>query len=167
MQVWPAATPPSCKCGAMDLSTALDFLRPRRNGVLATLKRDGMAQQSIISYYVADDGTLRISLTDDRAKTRNMRRDPRVSLLVQAQDAYSYVVVEGTAELMAPAADPHDATVDALVVYYRALRGDHPDWDEYRAAMVADKRLILTIRPDRAYGMDLRTGTSPTGQERG
>ena len=100
-----------------------------------------------------------MSLTDDRAKTRNMRRDPRVSLLVQAQDAYSYVVVEGTAELMAPAADPHDATVDALVVYYRALRGDHPDWDEYRAAMVADKRLILTIRPTRAYGMDLRTGS--------
>jgi len=149
----------------MDLSTALDFLRPKRNGVLATRKRDGMAQQSIISFYVADDDTLRVSLTDDRAKTRNMRRDPRVSLLVQAQDGYSYVVVEGTAELMAPAADPHDATVEALVAYYRTLRGDHPDWDEYRAAMVTDKRLILTIRPTRAYGMDLRTGDSPTGRD--
>jgi len=149
---------------AMELSTALDYLRHRRNGVLATLKRDGLPQQSIITYYVAGDGTLRVSLTDDRAKTRNMRRDPRVSLLVWADDSYSYVVIEGTAELMAPAADPHDATADALVEYYRTLRGDHPDWDEYRAAMVADDRLILTVHPTRAYGMDLRTGVEPTGE---
>lgn len=150
----------------MELSTALDYLRPLRNGVLATLKRDGLPQQSIISYYVADDATLRVSLTDDRAKTRNLRRDPRVSLLVYAKDSYSYVVVEGTAELTAPATDPHDATADALVVYYRTMRGEHPDWDEYRAAMVSDKRLVLTIRPTRAYGMDLRTGVDPTDATR-
>lgn len=147
----------------MELRTAIDYLRPLRNGVLATLKRDGVPQQSIVTYTVGEDDALRISLTDDRAKTRNMRRDPRVSLLVYAKDSYSYVVVEGDAELMAPAADPHDATVDALVSYYRALRGEHPDWDDYRAAMVADRRLILTLRPTRAYGMDLRTATSPAG----
>jgi PPOX class probable F420-dependent enzyme len=146
----------------VELAAALDYLRSQRNGVLATLKRDGRPQMSIVSYYVGDDQALRVSITDDRAKTRNMRRDPRVSLLVPANDLYAYVVVEGEADLLPPAADPHDATADALVAYYANVRGEHPDWDEYRAAMVADKRLILTLRPSRAYGMDIRTGDSPT-----
>ena len=68
---------------------------------------------------------------------------------------YQWVVIEALAELSPVAADPHDTTVDALVAYYRAGQGEHPDWDEYRAAMVADRRLVLTLRPERAYGMGL------------
>ena len=92
-------------------------------------------------------------MTDDRAKTGNLRRDPRASLYVLGDNFCQYVVIEATAELSPVAADPHDATVDALVGYYRAGQGEHPDWEEYRAAMVADKRLLVVLRPERAYGM--------------
>jgi PPOX class probable F420-dependent enzyme len=137
----------------MDLTTALAYLRERRNGVLVTLKSDGRPQSSNIIYVVGDDDVIRVSVTDPRAKTRNMRRDPRVSLHVSADDFWSYVVVEGDADLSPVAADPHDATVDELVELYRAMQGEHDDWDEYRAAMVADQRLVLRLRPTHAYGM--------------
>ena len=104
-------------------------------------------------YVPGDEGMIRISVTDDRAKTKNLRRDPRASLYVLGDNFYQYVVIEAQAELTPVAADPHDATVDALVGYYKAGIGEHPDWDEYRAAMVADKRLLVVLRPERAYGM--------------
>jgi hypothetical protein len=63
------------------------------------------------------------------------------------------VVIEASADLSAVAADPHDATVDALVEYYRLGQGEHPDWEDYRAAMVSDHRLVLTLNPERAYGL--------------
>jgi PPOX class probable F420-dependent enzyme len=137
----------------MDLSAALDYARSRQRGVLATMKRDGRPQLSNIMYHLGDDGLVRISLTDSRAKTRNARRDPRVSLHVTADDFWSYVVLEGDADLLPVAADPHDATVEALVAYYRDLQGEHPDWDDYRAAMVRDGRTLLTFHPTHAYGM--------------
>ncbi len=137
----------------MDPDTGLDFARSRRNGVLITLKRDGRPQSSNIAYVVGEDGLVRISVTEGRAKTRNMRRDPRVSLHVSADDFWSYVVLEGDAELSPVATDPGDATVDELVEYYRLMQGEHPDWDEYRAAMVRDERLVLRIRATHAYGM--------------
>ena len=92
-------------------------------------------------------------MTDGRAKTANLRRDPRASLHVTRDDFYAYAVVEAIAELTPVAAEPDDATVDELVEYYRALAGEHPDWDDYRRAMVADRRLIVRLRPERAYGM--------------
>jgi PPOX class probable F420-dependent enzyme len=137
----------------MDLSTGLDFARSRRNGVLVTLKKDGRPQSSNITYLLGDDGLFRISITDSRAKARNLRRDPRASLHVSADDFWSYVVIEAEAELTPVAAEPDDATVDELVDYYRTMQGEHPDWDEYRAAMVRDGRLILRLHPTRAYGM--------------
>ena len=137
----------------MDLTTALAYLRERRNGVLVTLKSDGRPQSSNIIYVVGDDDVVRVSVTDPRAKTRNLRRDPRVSMHVSADDFWSYVVVEGDADLTPVAADPHDATVDELVELYRAMQGEHDDWDEYRAAMVQDRRLVLRLRPTHAYGM--------------
>ena len=82
-----------------------------------------------------------------------MRRDPRVSVMVHPE-TYKYAVYEGEAELSPVAQSPDDATVDGLVELYRAASGkEHPDWDEYRAAMVADKRLVLRIRVTHAYGM--------------
>ncbi len=137
----------------MELSDALSFVGERHQGVLVTLKRDGRPQLSNISYHLGDDGLIRISITADRAKYANLRRDARASLYVTRADFWAYVVVEGDAELADVAADPHDATVDELVAYYRAVQGEHPDWDEYRRAMVADRRLVVRLRPTHAYGM--------------
>jgi PPOX class probable F420-dependent enzyme len=137
----------------MDLTDALNFIRPRKQGVVVTIRANGRPQLSNILYLLGDDGVIRISVTDDRAKTRNLRRDPRASLYVLGDSFWQYVVVEAEAKLMPVAADPHDATVDALVAYYREAQGEHPDWDEYRASMVADKRLVLMLRPERAYGI--------------
>ena len=123
-------------------------------GVLATLKRDGRPQLSNVSY-TYDDGprVIRVSITDSRAKTANIRRDPRVSLQVSADNGWSYAVVEGIAELTPVATDPQDATVDELVEVFRAIGGEHSDWDEYRAAMVQDGRLVLRIPVERVYGL--------------
>jgi PPOX class probable F420-dependent enzyme len=136
----------------MELDTALGFVGARRNGVLTTLKADGRPQLSNIVYHLGDDGLIRISVTDSRAKTRNLRRDPRVSLHVTTEDFWQYVVVEGTAELTPVASSPDDPTVDELVEYYRGLSGEHGDWDDYRRTMVADGRLIVRLRAVHAYG---------------
>lgn len=119
--------------------------------MLATLKRDGRPQLSNVAYHY-DAGVVRVSVTDDRAKVKNLRRDPRASLHVASADGWRWVVAEGTAELSAVAAAPDDATVDDLVALYRDISGEHPDWAEFRAAMVADKRLLLRLKVDRTYG---------------
>jgi PPOX class probable F420-dependent enzyme len=137
----------------MELTDALAFAAERRNGVLVALKRDGRPQLSNIVYAVGDDGVVRISITADRAKYANLVRDPRISLHISRDDFWGYVVLEGDAELSAVAEDPADATVDELVDLYRALAGEHSNWEEYRAAMVADRRLVVRLRPSRAYGM--------------
>ena len=137
----------------MELDAALDFIRPQQNGVLSTVKRNGRPQLSNITYNLGDDGIVRISVTEGRAKTTNIRRDNRVSLYVSQEDFWAYVVVEADAELSQVSAAPDDATVEELVEYYRALAGEHPDWDDYRRVMVSDRRLIVRLRPTRAYGM--------------
>jgi len=137
----------------MDLSTALDYARAHPNAVLLTLKADGRPQSSNVRQWTDDEGVVHVSLTDSRAKTRNLRRDPRVSVHVVADDFWSYAVLEGEADLSPVATDPADATCDELVAYYRELSGEHPDWDDYRRAMVADERLVLRVRPTYAYGM--------------
>ncbi|WP_333771628.1 PPOX class F420-dependent oxidoreductase [Streptomyces sp. IBSBF 2435] len=131
----------------------LDLLREQRTGVLVTLKRDGRPQLSNAAFTYDDaTRTIRISATDDRAKTRNLRRDPRASFYVGTPDMRTYLVAEGDAELTPVAAQPQDATVEQLIDVYRAIAGEHPDWDEYRAAMVADRRLVISLRAGRAYG---------------
>jgi PPOX class probable F420-dependent enzyme len=136
----------------MDLSDALDRARSQRLGVLTTIKRDGRPQLSNITYSVGDDGVIRISVTDGRAKTKNLRRDPRASLYVGRNDGWAYVVLEGDVTLSAVASAPDDDAVDELVALYRSVQGEHPDWDEYRAAMVVDQRLVARLVPARAYG---------------
>ena len=131
----------------------LDFLAGHHWGVLVTLRRDGRPQLSNVGYaFDPDDGVVRVSVTADRAKTRNLQRDPRVSLHVTSKDFWTWVVVDGTADLPPVAADPKDATVEELVTYYRGISGEHPDWEEYRAAMVRDRRLVVRLRPEHAYG---------------
>ncbi|WP_426573695.1 PPOX class F420-dependent oxidoreductase [Aquihabitans sp. McL0605] len=137
----------------MDIDQALTYAEQHRKGVLLTLKADGRPQASNIMYGVGDDGIIRISVTADRAKAKNARRDPRVSLHITADDFWSYVVIEGDAEVTPTAAAPDDATVDELVALYRSLSGEHDDWDDYRKTMVADGRLVVRIHPTHAYGM--------------
>ncbi|ANW66281.1 PPOX class F420-dependent enzyme [Mycobacterium sp. djl-10] len=123
-------------------------------GVLATIKRDGRPQLSNVSYWFdARAVALQVSVTEPRAKTRNLRRDPRASILVSSDDGWSYAVAEGDAELTAPAADAGDETVEALIALYRNIAGEHPDWDEYRDAMVTDRRVVLTLPIAHLYGM--------------
>jgi PPOX class probable F420-dependent enzyme len=121
-------------------------------GVLVTLKRDGRPQLSNVTY-VFDGERIRVSLTDGRAKTKNLRRDPRASLYVDGPGGRSYVVLEGKAELSPVAADPYDDVVEDLVDYYRTASGEHPDWEEYRRVMVTDKRLVFSMTIDHSYGM--------------
>jgi PPOX class probable F420-dependent enzyme len=136
-----------------ELDAALAFARDHQRGVLVTLKADGRPQLSNIMYAVSDDGVIRISVTADRAKTVNARRDPRVALHVTREDFYAYAVIEGRAELTPVTTEPGDATGLELADLYRAMVGEHEDWDDYFAAMVQDRRLVLRIHPERAYGM--------------
>jgi PPOX class probable F420-dependent enzyme len=145
----------------MTQDTLLELLSDHRGGVLVTLKRDGRPQLSNVSHhYYPDEGIVRISVTDDRAKTRNLRRDPRASYHVSSPDRRAYTVVEGTAELSPVAKDPQDDTVEELIRLYRDVLGEHPDWDDYRASMVRDGRLVVRLKVDRAYGI-------PKGANRG
>jgi PPOX class probable F420-dependent enzyme len=120
----------------MELAESLEFVGARQQGVLATIRANGRPQLSNILYIPGEDGLQRISVTDSRAKTANLRRDPRASLYVVGDTFWQFVVVEATAELSAVAADPHDDTVEQLVAYYRAGRGEeHP------------------LHPEHAYGL--------------
>jgi PPOX class probable F420-dependent enzyme len=123
-------------------------------GVLATIKRDGRPQLSNVSYHF-DPRNLAVqsSITEPRAKTRNLRRDPRASLHVSCDDGWSYAVAEGNAILTPPAASEHDDTVEALIALYRNIAGEHPDWDDYRRAMVDDRRVVMTLPISHLYGM--------------
>jgi PPOX class probable F420-dependent enzyme len=138
----------------VDLDQAVSFARGRSQGALVTIRRDGRPQLSNVIYAMADDGVARISVTEGRAKTKNLRRDRRGCLYVAGESFWQYLVLDGEAELSPPAADPHDAVVGDLVDLYRTIRGeDHPDWDDYRRAMVAEKRVLLRFRPTSAYGL--------------
>ena len=138
----------------MELTDALAFARPRTQGVLATIRATGRPQLSNILYSLGQDDVFRISVTDGRAKTANLRRDNRASLYVLGDSFWQYIVLEGSVDITPVAAAPDDKTVDQLVELYRTLQGkEHPDWDEYRAAMVNDRRVVLALRPERAYGM--------------
>lgn len=130
-----------------------DLLAATNHGALVTLKRDGRPQLSNVGHtYDPATGVIRISVTDGRAKTANLRRDPRASYYVTTPDMGGYLIAEGTAELTPVTAAPDDATADELVEVYREIAGEHPDWAEFRAAMVEDHRLVIRIPVDRTYG---------------
>lgn len=136
-----------------DLDHYLSLLGKRRRGALVTLKADGRPQLSNVDVdYLAESRTIRFSTTADRAKVHNLRRDPRVSLHVTTPDGGAYAVYEGVAELSAVSADRDDAVVEELIELFRGVQGEHPDWDDYRRAMVADRRLVVRFHIDRAYG---------------
>jgi PPOX class probable F420-dependent enzyme len=124
-------------------------------GVLATIKLDGRPQLSNVSYHFdAREVAIQVSITEPRAKTRNLRRDPRASIHVSSDDGWAYAVAEGNAILTPTATTPDDDTVEGLIALYRNIAGrEHPDWDEYRQAMVDDRRVLMTMPISHLYGM--------------
>lgn len=126
---------------------------------LATIRRDGRPQLSQVGYaYDPARDLLRVSVTDTRAKTRNLRRDPRGTVLVHGQGRWQYAVAEVRAELLPITTDPGDASAEELVDLYRTLAGEHPDWDEFRAAMISEARLPLHLHVERVYGIPPQAG---------
>lgn len=151
----------------MILDPNLLALAAERNiGALATMKRDGRPQLSSVSFTLdLVTAVARIAVLDGRAKVHNLRRDPRASLFVTSPDGWTYAVIEGTVELSPVAMEPDDDVVQELVEVFRAIRGeDHPDWDEYRASMVTDRRLVARLRAEHAYGL---ARPQYAGQQRG
>ncbi|MDI2130678.1 PPOX class F420-dependent oxidoreductase [Yinghuangia seranimata] len=129
------------------------LLAESRLGVLATIKADGRPQMSpVMPYYDPETQLLYVSMTEGRAKTANLRRDPRAALEVTSPDGWGWATAEGTATLTGPGTDPDGPEVEALVRYYRLAAGEHPDWEEYRAVMVADRRVLMTMTVDHVYG---------------
>jgi len=137
----------------MDLSAAVEFARSHRQAVLTTIRASGRPQQSNVLYSVGSDGVIRVSITADRAKYANLLRDPWAALHVSTDDFWSYAVIEAATSLSPVAAAPDDATVEELVALYRSLSGEHSDWEDYRAAMVRDRRVVARLTPTRAYGL--------------
>lgn len=138
-------TPKVATARAVDRDTLLQFLRPRHRAVLTTFRRDGAVQSSPVTCGVDAQGRLVIATYPQRAKTRNLRRDPRASLCVLSDDWDGpYVQVDGPAEVL----DVPEA-VEPLVEYFRSISGEHPDWDQYRAAMVRQGKSLLRVTPER------------------
>ena len=137
----------------MDLSTALEFARTTTKSVLTTVRADGRPQLSNVLHVVGDDGVIRVSITTARAKYVNLRRTPWAALHVTSDDFWAYAVLEGDVTLSDVATSPDDPAVEELVAHYRAGVGEHPDWDDFRAAMVRDGRVLVRLQPTRAYGM--------------
>ena len=136
----------------MEIDRALEAARATHQSVLTTLRKDGRPQLSNVLHGVSEDGVIRISTTADRAKYANLRRTPWAALHVNGDSFWSYAVLEADVELSDVATDPGDATVDELVELYRSLSGEHDDWEDYRRAMVRDRRVVVRLRPTRAYG---------------
>lgn len=136
----------------MTLEEALALIAGQRLGVLVTLRGNGRPQTSNVVYAVRDQ-QIRVSLTEGRAKTRNLQRDPRGTLHVSLPDGSAWAAVEGTAELSPVTTTPGDATGQALAELYTAIAGSqHPDWDTYHQAMVDERRLLLTLSVTHGYG---------------
>ena len=130
----------------IDVPTALTFLRANHHAVLATTRSDGKPQLSPIVANVDADGLIAISSRETAVKVKNLRRDPYASLCVISDGFYGeWMQIEGPATILSLP----DA-LEPLVEYYRSLSGEHPDWDEYRAAMKRDERVLIRIRPERA-----------------
>ena len=136
----------------MDIDTAIDWASQRTVGTLITIRSDGRPQSSDVAYWIKD-GTVVVSLTESRAKTRNIAADPRVVLHISEPSTMSYVSLGGVAILSATTTRTDDATSDALVEYFEGVSGKpHPDWAEYRQAMIDERRLTATITIGSAVG---------------
>ncbi|MEU7797937.1 PPOX class F420-dependent oxidoreductase [Micromonospora arborensis] len=139
----------------VDRDALLDFLRPRHRVVLMTTRADGRPQSSPVSAGIDGQGRLVVSTYPERAKVTNIRRDPRVSACVLSDDWDGpWVQIDGTAEVL----DLPEA-LEPLVEYFRSIAGEHPDWDDYRAAMMRQGKSLIRVTID-AWG-PIATGGFP------
>ncbi len=130
-----------------------ELVAAANGGTLATIKRDGRPQLSDVNYTAdREKRIIRVSTRAPLAKVHNLRRDPRVSLHVPAPGGAGYAVAEATASISEVSADEHDAVVEELVEVYRLVQGEHPDWADYRRAMIREQRVILRLTVERLYG---------------
>jgi PPOX class probable F420-dependent enzyme len=130
----------------VDIDDAVKFLGAHHRAVLATFRSDGRPQLSPVAVAADDEGKILISTREPAIKTRNLARDPRASLCVISDGFYGdWIQIDGTAEII----HLPDA-LELLVDYYRRVSGEHPDWEDYRAAMRRDRRVIVRITPERA-----------------
>jgi PPOX class probable F420-dependent enzyme len=141
----------------MEIEKALQAARDTHQSILVTLRSDGRPQLSNVLHVLGEDGVVRVSTTADRAKYANLRRNPWAALHVNGPTFWGYAVLEGDVTLSAEATEPDDPTADELVEVYRSISGEHGDWDDYRAAMVRERRVVVRLTPTRAYGA-LRDG---------
>ncbi len=133
----------------MNKSEALNYLKNNSRAVLTTIKRDGTPQMSLVDYGVDKDGLIRIQSTNPSAKSKNARRDPRVSLSIVGDNWYQYIVVEGTAAFI------DDNPLAALRETYELIAGQpHPDWDEFNQAMIDEQQVVMTVEIERMYPLN-------------
>jgi PPOX class probable F420-dependent enzyme len=131
----------------VDVEAARAFIRRHHRAILAARRSDGSVQMSPVLAGIDGEGRLEISSNDGRAKVVNVRRDPRVSVLVMTEKFFErrWIQVDGTADIVSlPEA------MDMLVDYYRGISGEHPDWDDYRRAMEQDERVMVRVTMERA-----------------
>ncbi len=130
----------------MTIPEALGFIRDHPHGILATTRRDGRPQLSPVLVAVDDDGALLISTREPAAKTRNLRRHPRATLLALSEGFFgAWVTVDGPVTI-----ETLPEALPALEHYYRLVSGEHPDWSDYRAAMARERRVLVRLRADAA-----------------
>jgi PPOX class probable F420-dependent enzyme len=130
---------------AVNAGELLDFIKIRHHAIVMTTRADGRPQASPVTCGVDEEGRIVIATYPERAKIVNARRDPRVSVLFLSDDfGGEWVQVDGAAEVL----DVPEA-VEALVDYYRSIAGEHPNWDEYREAMVEQGKSLLRVTPER------------------
>lgn len=135
----------------------LKLLAESRFGVLATIKPDGRPQLSpVMPFFDRDAGLIYVATSEGKVKTANLRRDPRAVLEVTSPDGWMWAAAEGVATLVGPGTDPAGPEVQALVDYYRAAAGEHPDWSEYRSVMVSDRRVLVRMTVDHVYGSKIQ-----------
>ncbi|MDQ1006282.1 PPOX class probable F420-dependent enzyme [Streptomyces sp. V4I23] len=129
----------------VDIEELLSFVRPRHRAILLTRRADGSPQGSPLTCGVDDSGRIVVSTYPERAKTRNAKRDERVSVIVLSDDWNGpWVQIDGTAEVI-----DSPESVEPLVEYFRNISGEHPDWDEYREAMMKQGKSIIRVTPER------------------
>ncbi len=133
----------------MNRAQATEYLRANHRGVLTTQKQNGRPQLSNIAYLYDTDNWVKVSLTADRAKTRNIQRDPRVSMLVLGENWYEYLVIEGTGTILA-----NNPLAELRHVYEGISSAPHPNWEEFDEAMVRDQRVVLSIEIEKMYPLE-------------
>ena len=130
---------------------ALKFVSENNKGVVTTFRKDGAAQMSIVVCTPLGDGVA-FTTTEDRAKLINLRRDPRCSILVSKDDWWGFIVFEGHAEIIDQANTSREEFLAACRQVYRQISGEHDNWPEYDQSMINDRRVVITVVPERTYG---------------